>query len=272
LSNIKNNIDCYIKSWKEDNNASHNAISSLLLGKIWTRLNYSISNASSKMNTRHQLLSVAMEKFIWVILNSFLIEEARYIFAANQSIIDALSNAKNVASASTVLISNLSNVIDTIKKENEKGNKTQLKEKLPLTYLMATCPLLFPFLATGSSTTDDREKLFSQIKLFIELGSENNKIPLYLEGIEGFTSEAMCLISRLPIMGQFSKAEEARNKKEAEEYKKAQTQIKRQKTIVKNRGKKETEAEKTRDSKQDNQDNQDNTLENSAPKTTSDKQ
>lgn len=244
LSGVKSNIDCYIKSWREDNDASHNAISSLLLGKIWTRFNYSIANTSSKMNTKDQLLSVAIEKFIWVILNSFLIEEARYTFSANQSIIDALSNAKNVASASTVLISNLSSVIDAIKKENEKEDEVKLKEKLPLTYLMATCPLFFPFLATGSSKTDDREKLFAQIKLFIELGNINKELPAYLGGIDGFTSQAMGLISRFPIMGQFSNAEEVRKIKEAEENKKLLSQIRRKKTTLKSLDKQIADKEK----------------------------
>ncbi|SHO23843.1 Putative uncharacterized protein [Moritella viscosa] len=187
---------------------------------------------SSKMDTK-QLLPVAIEKFIWVIINSFLIEEARYTFSANQSIIDALSNAKNVASASTVLISNLSNVIDAIKKENNKGNNIKLKETLPLTYLMVSCPLFFPFLATGFSTTDDREKLFSQVRQFIELGNINNELPFYLENIDGFTSEAMGLISQYPIMGHFSNIEETRKNREAVESKRLQNQIKRRNTTIK---------------------------------------
>ncbi|SQD79584.1 hypothetical protein [Moritella yayanosii] len=148
-------IEKYVICWKEANENSRNMLSSLLLGKIWTRIHYTLQTISSNMNIKELLLSEAMERFIWVILNSFLIEEACYVFKGDEAIINKLSNAKNVASASTALTHNISNVIEAIAEEN----KVKLNEKLPLTYLMMTCPLFLPFLATVIPTdTDVAEK------------------------------------------------------------------------------------------------------------------
>jgi GTPase SAR1 family protein len=209
-------VTSYINAWKNQNKTKHNGLSSLLLGKIWTRIHYTLETVSTNMIGENKLLlSEAIERFIWVILNSFLIEEARYVFNSDQNIKAKLSKARNVVSASTFLTNNLKSVA---KIANMKGKN--LKDKLPLTYLMLTCPLFLPYLATTTagkeSVTEEpvleesnivknrksKVDLFKEIKSIII--SENDAVFIEkFSNIEQKSAQAMVLISRFVVAGKF---------------------------------------------------------------------
>ena len=240
ISDVNNDVKVgditnYISTWLSvnNNNESKGRLSSLLIGKVWTRIYYTLQTVSSNMSSkesRELLLSEAIERFIWVIINSFLIEEARYIFNVNDKIVKKLSNAKNVLSASTVLISNLKKVKSII-------DVKEFQKELPLTYLFLTCPLFLPFLATTTSIPQapvpqppvpqppvpqapvpqapelvsqelpvsgaKKSELYQEIKLIINNNNNNDEFLSQLEAIELHSSNAMVIISRFVIMGKF---------------------------------------------------------------------
>lgn len=136
-----------IENWVNQN-ATGAKLSSLLLGKIWTRLHYSLNQVSE--SARHKVkydgqtsgdivLGTLLARCVWALINSALIEEWRYGFDNNPQNINALGMAKNIETSPRELIKNLNDLLDS-------GVEMV---KLPFTKALITCPLLWPFLADG---------------------------------------------------------------------------------------------------------------------------
>lgn len=137
-----------IKCWKELQ--LEISPSSLMMGKIWARIYYSLQKISSK-SMKEVTLGELFSRFIWTIINSSLIEEFRYSKNASDIPKDLLSNAKNIDTAADSLRIN----INMLTKEG-----VDFKNKLPLTYTLICCPLLWPFLG-GSDINEIIENLIS---------------------------------------------------------------------------------------------------------------
>lgn len=187
-SNV-NEISQYIMLWKKENENGECDIPPLMVGKIWTRIHYAMDKVSLLMNSKSQLLNSTIEKSIWVILNSFLIEEVRYRFNGNKEVINSIISAKNVRTSSKALATNLSNIINL-------NLPSSLKDHLPLTYLMLTCPLFYPYLSYDSNTPDLKNTL-NKIKAFI---NHKNEYPSYLADIEKYSTLSMIFVSQLQMI------------------------------------------------------------------------
>ncbi len=174
--------------------------SSLLIGKIWARIHYTLNLISEscggkvfyhKNNDSKKLdvtLGVVFSRFIWTIINSTLIEECRYRNNVNQSFRKAIKNAKNTNTSPVELIVNIN-----------KLSGIDFKNNLPFTWGFINCTLLWPFLGgylegNGTLKTDLYDTvitLMDNTDDFIEVAEKSEPFSL--------------IISALPIMGAFKK-------------------------------------------------------------------
>lgn len=152
-------------------------ISSLLLGKIWTRLYFSLSNVFSEK--RSQLMTgQAMERAVWCLLNAFIVEESRY---------HDRNNWKN----------------KVLRNPNKKPNEliNNLKdvnfENLPLSRAIASCPLVWGFLDVGAGRSVI-ERLYEKIPEAKDLF--DTVVDHLTEG-----DSTIYQLSKLPIIGTYLK-------------------------------------------------------------------
>ncbi len=194
-----------VGAWR---NISRDAgLSSLLIGKIWARIMYSLSNVSDiakkhkvKNGLKEQkdiLLGTLLSRFSFGIVNAVLIEEVRFSKNISQDLIYKFSKSKNVASSSNELYKNLRFV-------GEEFNNDELFSLLPLTASFLSCPLLWPYLgewkvAGGNDIFDIIVKLidekFESKDLMKAFGDDYNlyKVGDFKTGLK--------FVSRLPISG-----------------------------------------------------------------------
>ncbi|MBE9588182.1 MULTISPECIES: P-loop NTPase fold protein [Moraxella] len=167
-------------NWKgEMDKLNIQGISSVLQGKVWTRVFYSLSRVSEdlrkkgffdpKENQRKNinggfgiLLHELMTIHIVAIINAVMIEESRFLTSrkADEGIHKVLLTAQNVSTTLDKFEESLKR-IGSVLKDTSISSKMHaklglpieefewmkgLKEKLPLTYGLMTCPLLIPFL------------------------------------------------------------------------------------------------------------------------------
>lgn len=138
-------LEKWVKALPKTNNANI-----LMIGKIWTRIHYSLENISNeildnKTAKQNLLLTELISRFIIAIINAFLIEEARYSAKQNIDIINSLSYARNPNQSAKTLIDNLKSVF--------KKQQIDFKQTLPTTYSIISCPLLWPFYTKQLSIT-----------------------------------------------------------------------------------------------------------------------
>ena len=132
-----------IEEWKNLN--IEISSSSLMMGKIWARIYYSLQKISSK-SMKEVTLGELFSRFIWTIINSSLIEEFRYTKNDSALSKDLLSNAKNIETAPDSLRININSLKDI-----------NFKDQLPLTYTLIRCPLLWPFLGSSDINSTIRD-------------------------------------------------------------------------------------------------------------------
>lgn len=121
-----------IEKWKVQN-INTLAPSSVMLGKVWTRLYFSLENASDKLRPGNNYGAASiMEIFALCVINAFLVEEAEHHLATDGSSASPLSNRSNPLKSAENFINNKIEFL--AKKEN--------KDALPFTYAIATCPLI----------------------------------------------------------------------------------------------------------------------------------
>ncbi|WP_067342409.1 hypothetical protein [Marinomonas spartinae] len=173
--------------------------SSILLGKVWVRLFYTLNSVSDSlkgsMDKVDALLGLAFTRFSWTIINSVLIEEYRY--RNDRDSYDLLVKAKNVNRSARELVSNLGEV-----KEEFGAN---IANEIPLTFYLLSCPLLWPFLGKQSSSDSDGEQLYKIVREIIcstsdDIGEDFDAVTLKNGTLINGSELA---ISALPIMGCF---------------------------------------------------------------------
>ena len=210
-----------LAKWRTENQQAK--LSSLLIGKVWARIMYSLATISDKAKekvkvkyfvneTSDILLGTVFSRFIWGIINSALIEEVRFGIESNEELIKQFQNAKNVATSDNELIKNLGIVIVHFElnvhhlKDIPTGQKfyvevaREFKKTLPLTYTLITCPLIFPYLGKTNGTYGVFELLFQLLEVIYPESFLDTSIPKNLD-----FSSALKFVSRLPVMGCFNK-------------------------------------------------------------------
>ncbi|WP_430247788.1 hypothetical protein ACIH2S_17320 [Providencia sp. PAZ2] len=216
-SNHAEKLENLIDAWKEI--TVDFKPSSILIGKIWVRLNYTLRQISEKTSERRMyqterndvlysdiLISELFSRFIIGLINSTLIEEYRHSKAIKKSNNNILSKARNTNKSSIHLINNINEILN----EN-----ISFIDDLPLTFKLITCPLLWPFIDVPSERnsfvflSDILESVFKQ-EIENTKHNENLAKPIAILKSE-FTSITNKLnplklqISKLPIMGCFRK-------------------------------------------------------------------
>lgn len=165
LSNDKILSDA-LQSWVFKYKSQHR-ISSLLLGKVWTRLHYCLNQVSESARNKVDyegsngdvVLGIVLSRYVWAIINASLIEESRYGYGYAKDVYKAMSKARNVDTSSRELTKNLS----------ELSNNKLANLKMPFTMALLSCPLLWPFLgdnelkiAVGSLLSEEEKESFDK--------------------------------------------------------------------------------------------------------------
>jgi hypothetical protein len=142
-----------VENWLESiaDLSEHILPSSIFVGKVWTRLFFSLENAADALKSSADFAEI-MEIFALCVINSFLVEESEH----------------HLLGASTASTANLS-----IDRKNPLTNASWFVEKLktvkpergefPLTSIMATCPLLLGLLNAKEDYVDALMPLFPSL-------------------------------------------------------------------------------------------------------------
>jgi ABC-type phosphate transport system ATPase subunit len=165
--------------------------SALMLGKVWTRLFFSLNQAADE-GKQSMLSGLAMERFIWVLLNAFAVEEQRYRKDSKWR----GNKLTNPRTSSQVLKGNLSGVSD---------------DNAPMTLALATCPLLLAFLRfeeleqNGSLWNALKKLRFSKSNAKKSWSELHEKIYSNLHPRDSTDSneEPLATLSRVLIVGTF---------------------------------------------------------------------
>ncbi|WP_133295822.1 MULTISPECIES: hypothetical protein [Aeromonas] len=138
-SDVKNKKEALwgtIKIWLESiSNLSKNTTpSGIFLGKVWTRLFFSLQNASDELKA-HGNFSSVMEIYTLCVINSFLVEEAEHhlINSQHKTIVNSIVDRTNPRTKADWFV--------------DKLKSTKLtRDDFPFTAIVATCPLLLGLL------------------------------------------------------------------------------------------------------------------------------
>lgn len=142
-----NNITDAMYNWCKHITDSKNSLkpSAVLIGKIWTRLFFSVLNISDKNRSSNQLATI-MELYALAVINAFLVEEIdHHIIGKDDLEIKEILN--NVDRKNP--LTNSSHVINKF----QKLSQLNIKEDLPLTYMIATCPMLLGLLSSDNANS-----------------------------------------------------------------------------------------------------------------------
>lgn len=143
--------------------------SGIFLGKVWTRIYFSLHNASQELKSAH--FGTVMEIFALCVLNAFLVEEAEHHMPRSSAVpagtgrMDRSNPRKSVKS-----------FIDKMAIVKPK------REDFPFTAIMATCPLLLGLLDERKEYADVLKPMFPEgfstkdIRALLCPGSQFDKI------------------------------------------------------------------------------------------------
>ncbi|WP_107759734.1 P-loop NTPase fold protein [Dickeya sp. Secpp 1600] len=162
--------------------------SSLLMGKIWERVQYTLlsaskDSASSKFSypgggeKEDILLGHLFSFFVFGVINAFLIEEVYYSSNTPDELVERFYSAKNTATSPRELVNNINRVVGFIN-SGANGVKPFL-DLLPVTSAIIRCPLVLPFLLPDTNSSsfckEDKEKI-SLLKINEEEKADREKL------------------------------------------------------------------------------------------------
>ncbi|MEI7346090.1 P-loop NTPase fold protein [Dickeya chrysanthemi] len=157
-SENKNNfiyiLNAKIAEWKKTGEIS---CSSLLMGKIWERIQYTLLPTSEDFASKKFLYPSAPDKedillghlfssFVFGVINSFMIEEVNYNPDIPEELVKRFVSAKNTATSPRELVNNINRVIGFVVDEKSAGKDHKFATLLPVTSAIIRCPLILPFL------------------------------------------------------------------------------------------------------------------------------
>lgn len=141
-----------INAWLADvpNLTSAISPSAIFLGKIWTRLFFSLQKASEELR-RNSDFSTVMEMFALCVINAFLIEEAEHhlLGLADASAVDFRIDRNNPRTSAIRFVSKLKSM-------------QPHRRNFPLTTIVATCPLILGLLDSKLEYPDALIELFPE--------------------------------------------------------------------------------------------------------------
>lgn len=136
--------------WRAESIKLKDAISpsAVALGKIWSRIFFSLKNACEDLRPRADFCDV-MEIFAQCVINAFLVEEAEHHLLVKRSATPTASvqDRRNPRVSTKAFVDKL------------KGMSVR-REELPLTSIVATCPLILGLLESTDDCADALMGLF----------------------------------------------------------------------------------------------------------------
>ncbi|TYL43625.1 P-loop NTPase fold protein [Dickeya sp. ws52] len=147
-----------IREWKGTNEIS---CSSLLMGKAWERIQYTLLSVSDDFSGKKfsykgkdeegskkedVLLGHLFSVFVFGVINSFMIEEVNYNPDVPEELIKRFASAKNTATSPRELVNNINRVIVFVNDEKSENKEHKFATLLPVTSAIIRCPLILPFL------------------------------------------------------------------------------------------------------------------------------
>ncbi|WGS88136.1 hypothetical protein [Methylomonas sp. UP202] len=160
---LSDDVIAEIVEWKEKFRIAFGKLtpSAVMLGKIWTRLYFSLEKASDTLRPGIKYRAASMmEIFALCVINAFLVEEVEHHLATDGSNAPPLNDRTNPQTSAKDFI-------------NYKiAFLAEHKDALPFTYAIATCPLIVGLIKPESYAVDN----FSTL-LFSNKGQTNkNKV------------------------------------------------------------------------------------------------
>lgn len=130
--------------------------SAAFLGKVWTRLYFSLSQASEGIRTSNlgpEIFATTMELFAWCVINAYLVEENDHHALEGFSTAEPWQlNRRNPATKTDIV---------AVKFDNFQKDDDQ---RLPLTFMVASCPLILGLMYADDSSTLKLLRAFSALK------------------------------------------------------------------------------------------------------------
>lgn len=122
------------REWRESalNLAEDVTPSAIFLGKVWTRLFFSLEKAADELKPRHKFNDV-MEMFALCVINAFLVEEAEHHLSVSPNPTNAGIDRSNPRTSAAAFVKKLQSV-------------PLSRNAFPLTSIVATCPLMLGLL------------------------------------------------------------------------------------------------------------------------------
>lgn len=152
--------------------------SAIFLGKVWTRLFFSLQKASDELRPRSDFAEI-MEIFALCVINAFLVEESEHHLLASPSVsVDYLRIDRNNPRTSAMAFSN-----------KLKSMRLQ-RQDFPFTSIVATCPLILGLLDISLDYAEGLESLFP-------IGTTTDSIKVLLR-----PTELTNLMKKVSIAGQ----------------------------------------------------------------------
>lgn len=180
----------HITQWIDSSNGLRDSItpSSILIGKIWTRLYFSLEKASDKLRPSSLGPANLMQMFALCVVNAFLVEEADHhlVRITESKPLQKIDRSNPLTSAEKFITSKFPII-------------TEHRRELPLTYMIATCPLILGLLKYSNQV---EQEVSSLIK------------PIYTEkDVKSFlcNDDVWSLIENTFIAGRWKKPKENRN-------------------------------------------------------------
>jgi len=128
--------------------ASATSPSAIFLGKVWTRLFFSLQKASEELRPHSSFVEI-MEIFALCVINAFLVEESEHHLLASPG--ETTENLRIDRNNPRTSASAFSNKLKSMKLR---------RQDVPLTSIVATCPLLLGLLDVNLGYADGLQPLF----------------------------------------------------------------------------------------------------------------
>lgn len=169
--------------------------SAVLIGKIWTRLYFSLEKVCDANRPKTSSISSGtgtanlMELFALCVINAVYIEERDYHLSSSSSATESSStlDRTNPQTSAKVFIEKFKDISDS-------------HQNLPLTYLIATCPLLLGLLQATTKSKKLVDDLLSCRSTLSGAHNESNDF-----SPEGTTPQAKDLMCPINIWGKINK-------------------------------------------------------------------
>ena len=154
LNNHKDDLWIKVKKWLDDVSMDlfNNILpSGIFLGKVWTRIYFSLQNASDELKS--EKFGTIMEIFALCVLNAFLVEESEHHMISSGTPVKV--SRTNPRSSAKYFVQKL----NTVKHQ---------RNQFPFTAIMATCPLILGLLNENEGYAKSLQSLFPK-----DFGEEN---------------------------------------------------------------------------------------------------